>query len=464
VQLTLPTPPLPAVGAAFSVAFAERILRHADALDLPQAWDRLTLGNPSRRATAYPTRHRLAAVLAGLACGLRGVGPGNTFLRPNAALRARTGGRFPDQGTIHRWLGQVTAEQAAAWRDHLHRVVAAHGRFREALWHGGPLTVDIDGQGLVARGGRFEKAELGWLGEGVDKGYLRYVCYAAETGEVLDEWLAPGNKTLMSQLPQLLDGLDAVIPKAQRRQVVARGDSHLGTIGNLLDLKRRGYHYLCPLQSWAATKRLKRAIAQAQGGSFRETDSAGAAWRVRFWVLPRWRLTGKGGRRPVRTRATVYRAVRGDGLERWSALVTDLKRARGPGLWRRYHERGGTIEEYNDQAERAYHLGVVRTGNFAGLQALHALVGLCWDLTRWATEDLRLPPLQAPAAPAGRWQEAARLDLSAVQGRAACSGLRLYRRGPGAVLEVEDTAQTAESAAWLAWLRQPVQLLLLLSG
>jgi hypothetical protein len=464
MQLTSPPPPLPAVCGGFSVAFAERLLRQADALDLPRAWAQLPLGHPSGRKTAYLPQQRIAAVLAGLACGLRGIGPGNTFLRPNAALQARLGGRFPDQGTIHRWLAQVTADQAAALRHHLHQVVRHHGHFREVLFHGGPLTVDLDGQGLVARGPRFAKAALGWLGEGVDRGYIRYVCYAAETGEVLDEWLASGNQTLMSQLPELLDGLDAVIPRLQRGQVVVRGDSHLGTVGNLLDLKRRGYHYLCPLQSWAAGKRLRQAIATAQGGRFRDTDSAGAAWRVRFWVRRRWVLTGKGGRRQVRTRALVYHARRADGLERWSVLVTDLKRATGPGLWQRYHQRGGTIEEYNDQAERAYHLEVVRTGNYAGLQALHALVGLCWDLTRWATADLRLPPVQAPQAPQGRWRAAWQLDLSGLQQRAAHSGLVLYRQGPGAVLEVEDTAGTAESAAWLAWLGGTIQVLLLLSG
>jgi hypothetical protein len=182
-------------------------------------------------------------------------------------------------------------------------------------------------------------------------------------------------------------------------------------------------------------------------------------------VFRRWLLSGKGKQRRVRTRATVYHARRADGTkEEWSVLVTDLKRVRGQRLWERYHERGGTIEEYNDQAERGYHLDVMRTGNFAGLQALHALIGLCWNLTRWSCAELQLPPLQAPQAEAAAWQEATALDLSALQQRAAQSGLRLDRQGPGKPLEVEDTAGTAESRAWLRWLKQPIQLLLLLTG
>ena len=73
-------------------------------------------------------------------------------------------------------------------------------------------------------------------------------------------------------------------------------------------------------------------------------------------------------------------------------LLTDLKRGSAPRLWAEYCQRSGTIEEYNDQSERAYHLEVMRTGNFAGLNAVQSLVGLCWNLTRWATEDLALPP------------------------------------------------------------------------
>ena len=99
----------PGVGSGFSVVFAERVLREAHALQLPPLWARLPLGHPTRRRTSYTPEQRISALLAGLACGLKGIAPGNTFLRQGTALRAWLGGRFPDQGTIHRWLGQVTA-------------------------------------------------------------------------------------------------------------------------------------------------------------------------------------------------------------------------------------------------------------------------------------------------------------------------------------------------------------------
>jgi hypothetical protein len=185
---------------------------------------------------------------------------------------------------------------------------------------------------------------------------------------------------------------------------------------------------------------------------------------VQFWVVPRWLLQGKGKQRRLVTRATVYCDQVAGSKDRWTVLVSDLKRLKGRKLWQYYHGRGGAIEEYNDQAERAYHLEVMRTGHFEGLQALHSLIGLCWNLTRWAAEELWLPPLQAPQAAPAAWEAAARMDLGALLQRAGLSGLRLDREGPGATLEVEDTAGTAESLTWRRWLQQPIQLRLRLTG
>jgi hypothetical protein len=464
MEFTPSVSPLPEARGAFSVILVERVLREAESLNLNSAWARLPLGHPSQRRTAYRPEHRITAVLAGLAAGLKGIAPGNTWLRPNTALMARLDGRFPDQGTIHRWLDQVTGPQAAALRHHLHQVAHDHGRFWEVLWSHRYLMVDVDGQGLVARGRHFEQAAVGYLGEGIDRGYQRYVCYAADTREVLDEFLAPGNTTLMSQLPHLLAGLDEVFAQADRDRVVLRMDSHGGTIRNVQAVRQQGYHYLCPLLSAAGVQRVRQHVQNQRGGWFTAPDSTGREHHVHFWVLRRWHLNGPGKSRHLRTRAIVYHEKRPDGKREWQVLLHDLPGSKGRQLWQRYHERGGTIEEYNDQSERAYHLEVMRTGRFAGLQALHSLIGLCWNLTQWAWEQLQLPPLSAPHAERSSWLAAVQLDLAAVMERAAHSGLQLYRDGPGAVLEVADTAGTAESAAWLRWLQQPIQLRLRWAG
>ena len=73
-------------------------------------------------------------------------------------------------------------------------------------------------------------------------------------------------------------------------------------------------------------------------------------------------------------------------------------------------------------------------------------------------------PTARCCAERARWQPAWEMDLSEVMARGAHSGLRLYRAQAGAVLEVEDTAGTAESYAWRCWLHEPIQLLLPLTG
>ena len=145
-------------------------------------------------------------------------------------------------------------------------------------------------------------------------------------------------------------------------------------------------------------------------------------------------------------------------------LLTDDTEAAPLQLWDSYHQRGGTIEEYNNQSEDGFHLEIIRTSNLHGLNALHALVGLCWNLQQWAGEELELPPTAAPQAERLRWRPASTFNLRHWMDRASHSGLRLYRVTPRDPLEIEDTAATAESAAWQAWLQQPLQRRLRLAG
>jgi hypothetical protein len=119
-------PSLPGVGTGFRVVVVERVLHQAQALELLPQWSQLPIGHPSGRVTAYRPQQRVIALLATLAAGLTGIGPSNTYLRPNSAVQAWLGGRFPDQGTLHRWLQQATDAQAAALRSHLHQVVRQH--------------------------------------------------------------------------------------------------------------------------------------------------------------------------------------------------------------------------------------------------------------------------------------------------------------------------------------------------
>ena len=449
----------------FSVVLAEGVLRWACHLGIDQHWQELWIGHPSRRKTAYTAPQRISALLAGLACGLRGIAPGNQLLRPNSAMIAMLDGRFPDQGTIHRWLDGVTPEQAADLRRHLHQVVRSHGHFRKRLFSGDMLYVDVDGQGLIARGHKFEEAKVGWMDNELDRGFQRYVAYVGETQETLDEVLLPANRTLMSSLAEIVPGLNEVfVTRQERRHVVLRLDAHGGTVANIHMIRKAKYHYICPLLSASGIKRLKEHVATLRGSWFRYTDSTGLVRLIEFWIVPKWCLTGRGMKVRIRTHVTVFHDHTPNVQRPWLMLVSDLKTQVGRKSWERYHQRCGTIEEYNDQSERAYHLEVMRTSNMSGLNAVLSLVGLCWNLTRWSTEELTLPTVLSPNADPDKWRRAATLDMSSLMERASRSGLRLSRESVSAALEIEDTAETAESKKWCAWLRQPVQQRLRLAG
>lgn len=455
---------IPDQSSGLSVVLAEGVLQTARRLGIVSGWDSLWLGNESRRLTAYTPPQRLMALLAGLACGIRGIAPSNLWLRPNTALQQELGGRFPDQGTIHRWLQQSRADQVTELRRHLHDVLRIHGRFRRELYSEQKLIVDIDGQGLVARGQHFEKAAWGYQDGGFELGYQRFVCYAAKTREVLDELLRPGNESVMMAFPAILEGLNEVFAGDERPQVVLRGDAHCGTLENIRAAQEAGYLYLFKVMQRKTVNRLRKAVQESAGTSFTVT-TGGTTTTVTWWELPAWELVNKDG--PVRrttTRVILYREQRQNSNDEQNWAVACNWNLDGEELWQKYRDRGGTIEEYNDQSERAYHLDLLRTRHFEGLAAIQVLTGLCWNLSQWALEELKLPPSLSPQADPEDWIPAHQMDLSAVMERGRHSGLRLTRVSSKAPLEIQDTAATPESTAWFRWLRQPIQRILRLAG
>lgn len=185
-------------------------------------------------------------------------------------------------------------------------------------------------------------------------------------------------------------------------------------------------------------------------------DSKNKPRKLEYWDVSDWTIHGKK-ERDVQPRTVVYREQRSNGGSQWTVLLTNLPDLPAAELWDRYHERSGMIEEDNDQSERSFHLEVKRTGHIAGLQALHALMCLCWNATEWVAEKLELPPPTAPQAERNRWKPATRFDRSAFLERGALSGLRLFRRPGSKCLEVEDTVHSPESAAWMRWLGGGIQ-------
>ena len=80
----------------FSVVMLEKVIQGAKRRGLMEAWSRMLLGHRSRRTTEYRPEQRTVAVLAHLAAGLSGIGPGNLWLRPNSEVRQGAEQQFPE--------------------------------------------------------------------------------------------------------------------------------------------------------------------------------------------------------------------------------------------------------------------------------------------------------------------------------------------------------------------------------
>ena len=102
----------PDEAGGFSVVMVEQVFRMARLLSVQDQWRGMWIGNPSGRKIAYQPEQRIGSIVSALSCGLRGLAPANLVLRPSSAVMNLLGGRFPDQGTMHRWLDQVTPRVA----------------------------------------------------------------------------------------------------------------------------------------------------------------------------------------------------------------------------------------------------------------------------------------------------------------------------------------------------------------
>jgi hypothetical protein len=400
----------------------------ADALNISEAWESLGIGRPTGRVTAYRGADRIRAILMGLACGLPGIAPGNDTLRPSSAMSRWLGGRFPDQGTIPRWLQAATIEQAEAVRTHLHESVLQHGRFRQHRFSAQELIVDVDGQSLVARGKGFERTALGDCDGKYEPSSQRFSCDVPQTREVIDELLRPGNEAPATVFPDMLTALCDLFEPDDRGRVILRGDVQFGTIPLIHEVQQAGFGYVFKMHT-STVKRLVKDLAGTEPKSFADpqTGQTVDVWQIDKLKLERHR---EGPVQTITTPAVLFREQECAGDDErpksryWGLLVQTEKT--GCELRQCYRDRGGAIEEFFDQTETGYHLEIKRTASFAGLWIVHQLAALCWNLTTWGTEDLRLPPPYQPDAAPEDWVPAHAYSLPQLHHRASHSGVLLY--------------------------------------
>jgi hypothetical protein len=325
--------------------------------------------------------------------------------------------RFPDQSQVNRALRAASADTVAQMRRVHLDLLARHSRARRRrLWarladRQSVLFLDLDQRALVVSSNAFELSARGHFGrKRGGRGYQLSVAFVGgPIGEVVDEYLDPGNTPAAARLDELLAsaaGLCARLRVAPER-VVVRGDAQFGTPAVIKKVEAHGFHYLFKGLSSSRARRLLAHVPDA--AVFRLVDNGEA--REPAWMTDLGVLTHRHGRArsaetdvAARTLLLVRHVLerprrRPDPKQRERAkaagadrirvrkvdyFLTSLTPAQLPldRVLPTYHDRS-TVERYF--YDEAYGLGArqVRTKHFAGQALFQLLVATTNNLLRW---------------------------------------------------------------------------------
>lgn len=162
--------------------------------------------------------------------------------------------RFPDQSQVNRLFGRATAETIDGYRRCHFELLCQQTRSRKlSLWQRlangrRTLLADLDQRALAVSGKQFELAERGYFGR--HRGHTGYqlsvLFLGGQIGEVVDEYLDPGNVYARARTDDLLKALSEF---CRRRgigpdQVMLRGDAAFGTPAIIALAESYGFKYL----------------------------------------------------------------------------------------------------------------------------------------------------------------------------------------------------------------------------
>ena len=371
------------------------------------------------RTRDYRWQDKVATLWASILVGCHHTVEINSKLGPDERASAALFGleRFPDQSQINRVLTAATAEQVAQART-LHRHLLARNsrarqrRLRTRLANGQlVLFLDLDQRSLVVSSNAFELASRGHFGRKRGRfGYqLSLAFLGGQIGEVVDEYLDPGNTPSASRVDELLASTASLCAALHVRcdQVVVRGDAQYGTPAIITKVVAYGFHYLF---KGLSRQRAGRLLEQVPAdGVFHQVDNG--AGREPAWMCDAGRRVHRHGRTPSpetditartlllvrhvwespRRRASPKARARAkaEGKERVRVrkvdyFLTSLARHQLPleAVLETYHDRS-TIERYF--YDEAYGLGArqVRTKHVAGQALFQLLVATTNNMLRW---------------------------------------------------------------------------------
>ena len=372
----------------------------------------------------YSWHDKLATLWASILVGCDHTVQINDTLGANERAAAALFGlsRFPDQSQINRLLHAFTPEHVAAWRElHLH-LLARHSRARRRrLWSRLPnqqkvLFLDLDQRGLTVSSNRFQFAAKGYFGRKRSRlGYqLSLAFFGGHLGEVLNEYLDPGNTPAAARVDDLLDSALAFCRRTGVRpdQVVVRGDAQYGTPEIIKKIEARSFHYLFK----GVSSSRARALCARQSDEAVFLEIPNGANREPAFIRDLGVLEHRHGRKRSHEHAVTARtllllrqvwvqATRRAGPkeraqrkaagtdrrleQRVDYFLTSLTEHHLPAerVLETYHDRS-TIERYF--YDEAYGLGArqVRTHHVAGQTVFQFLVATTNNLLRWMKHSL----------------------------------------------------------------------------
>jgi hypothetical protein len=394
----------------------------ASGLGLFKAFDRFLSVKMKKRD--YSWQQKFATLWASIVVGCSHTCQINDRLGPHERAAAALFGleRFPDQSSVNRCLTAARADTVSQMRTlHLH-LLARNSRARSRrFWHQlanrqQVLFLDLDQRALVVSSTRFEFASKGYFGRKRARfGYQLSLAYlGGQIGEVVDEYLDPGNTPAAARVGDLLASMAALCQKLgiASNQVVVRADSQYGTPTIIKKVEAFGFHYLFKGHSNPRGKRLLSQVPtetvfhQVENGAQREVAwMADLGQRVhrhgkkpspetditaRTLVLVRHLWQSPGRRRGPKQRAEAAAAgtdrvrVRKVDYFLTSLLPHQLPLAQ---VLSTYHDRS-TIERYF--YDEAYGLGArqVRTHHGPGQALFLLLVATTNNLLKWMKHRL----------------------------------------------------------------------------
>ncbi len=196
------------------------VYRFAQAKGMFQLWEALPL---KMKSVTYSPADKLKTLWASIVVGCEHTYDINSELGAHEKALAKVFAleRFPDQSQVNRLLNRSTQQTVSCYREQHFELLCRHTRSKKRscwlrLGKGKRyLMADIDQRGLVVSGKQFELAERGYFGR--HRGHTGYqlsvLFLGGEIGEVVDEYLDPGNVNAKARIGDLFKGLS--LQKAQ---------------------------------------------------------------------------------------------------------------------------------------------------------------------------------------------------------------------------------------------------------